>query len=319
MVVRSAQLGNNCVLCASSATHKKRDWQRDDIRSAYSRMAGKQFAPEIPIIDYEIIECESCGLLFALPQTPGNDLFYQWVTTSVRNYYQEHRWEWGRVVEILSDHPRKNILEIGCGSGNFLQYISKRLELRATGLDTHPAAIAACKTRGLPAYCLSLEEFALEHNSSKFDLICAFHCLEHVSDPMAFVRTMRALLTSDGSIIMSVPYSPTSLEVLEWDCLNLPPHHLTRWNKTCLVCLGDSLGMSVEVQSDESDLPAVFDKKLWWKFLDLTGGARDSLRGFSRTFSHPIALARLISFILSRDRISGKRAGNTALAIFRCQ
>jgi SAM-dependent methyltransferase len=170
----------------------------------------------------------------------------------------------------------------------------------------------------MSAHCLTLEQYISENPSAKFDLICAYHCVEHVSSPKSLIELMQRIILPDGLIVVSVPYSPTNREIFEWECLNLPPHHMTRWNKKSLERLAFEVGMSAEIETDESDVPSLFSvKPLVWKFLSLSGGAGDRRSDYLRPIVHPINFMRLASFILARERVCGKPAGDTALARFR--
>lgn len=306
-----------CLLCAGPVT-KVRDWTHQDIKRTYSRIAEAPYPDTFPTIDYEILRCQNCTLLFADPALPGNDGFYEWVTTT-RNYYQEHRWEWARCVEMLKDQTKRSILEIGCGTGNFLSYVSEHLSnVKITGLDTSSNSVAKARERGLCAHCLTLEQYISENPSARFNLICAYHCVEHVGNPKSLIESMQRIILPDGWIVVSVPYSPTTREVFEWECLNLPPHHMTRWNKKSLDRLALEVGMSAEIETDEGDLPSLFSvKPLVWKFLSLTGGSSDRPSDYLRPVAHPISFMRLASFILARERICGKPAGDTALVTLR--
>jgi SAM-dependent methyltransferase len=305
-----------CILCGGEA-NKVRNWTWENIKETYGRLSEKPIPEEIPKINYTIMKCAMCSLLFAEPQIPGNSAFYWWIA-AVPNYYQEFRWEWGRVLAAIASHPKKRMLEVGCGSGNFLQYASERLNADVTGLDTNPEAVAKAKERGLRAHCWNLEQYILENPSIKFDVICAYHCLEHVPDPKQFVKLMQRILVPGGWLALSVPYSPTSWEVFEWDCLNLPPHHLTRWNKASLERLAFEVGMDAEIESSEGGLPGPLSvKPLVWKFLSLTGGSGAGVSGYLRPILHPVRFMRLALFALSRERVASKPAGDTALAILR--
>jgi SAM-dependent methyltransferase len=307
---------SKCILCGGEI-NKIRNWPWKDIKQAYCQLSELPIPEEIPKIDYAIMKCEMCSLLFADPQTPGSSEFYRWIA-EVPNYYQEFRWEWGRVLGAIVSHPKTRMLEIGCGSGNFLQYASERGNADVTGLDTNPESVAKAKARGLRAHCLDVEQYVFENPSIKFDVICAYHCLEHVSDPKQFIKSMQRILVPDGRIALSVPYSPTSCEVFEWDCLNLPPHHLTRWNKASLERLAFEVGMDTEIESSEGELPDLLSvKPLVWKFLSLTGGSGAGASDYLRPILHPLRFMRLALFVLSRERVASKPAGDTALAILR--
>lgn len=305
-----------CIVCGGATTHL-RAWTKSDIRHAYASITAAPFPNETPLADYKIIRCRVCGLIFADPQVAGSAAFYDWIA-SVRNYYPADRWEWGKVANMLSAFSRARLLEIGCGTGNFLDYISSRLNIDAEGLDINREAVATCKARGLRAHNIRLESFAQDYSGTGFDFVCAYHCLEHIENPKAFVASMEKILAPNGRIILSVPYSPTSLEILDWDCLNLPPHHITRWNKTSLSVLSASTGMAIELETDERASGHSFGIRLvLWKFIALSGGARGAIADLARPFLHPLRFLKVALFLVGRERIRGKLAGDTALVILR--
>jgi 2-polyprenyl-3-methyl-5-hydroxy-6-metoxy-1,4-benzoquinol methylase len=316
MIGQEDRVVAECIVCGGAAT-KVRDWTRNEIERAYSKIVGSPFPNQIPRVDYQICACSGCGILFADPPVVGDGAFYEWIVTAP-NYYLGHRWEWGRVAETLLTDPNKKLLEIGCGSGNFLDYVAKRSGVEAIGLDTSPAAIAQCQKRQLSAYCQTLEQFTAEHDDAEFDLVCAFHCLEHVAHPKSLLLAMKRVLAPNGRVVVSVPYSPTIDEAFGWDCLNLPPHHLTRWNRSSLDRLAALVGMSAQIETERSGLAAVSTfKAAFWTFLASTGGSRGAVANLCRALAHPIKFAKLARFMVRRDRIDGKLAGNIALAVFR--
>src|SRR5438045_2335912 len=127
---------------------------------------------------------------------------------------------------------------------------------------------------------------------------------------------MKKLLSEDGSIFLSVPNSPTSWEAFGWTRLNLPPHHLTRWNERSLERLASEIGMRAEIKTDLYALRGI--KSLFWHFLNLTGGAAGRFSEVVRVSVHPHKFLKLIVFALSRERDgTGQRQGDIALARFR--
>jgi len=101
--------------------------------------------------------------------------------------------------------------------------------------------------------------------------------------------------------------------------MNLPPHHLTQWNKKSLAQLGKVVGLGVDVLTDKGVFVASLPRTFYWYFIsNLKTGSSSSL--FQNLFSmvfHPALLLKCALFIVTRDIVAGKRAGDTALAIFR--
>ena len=221
-----------CPICNSEA-HSIYSLTKDQIKTELHVYYNELVPEKIELTDYEILRCINCTLEYALPLKPGSQSFYEWVTTRP-GYYTESRWEWFAVTEEIEKREKNNyvsILDIGCGTGSFLEIARKNRNLRTVGLDTTPESINKCRAKGLEVYCDTIDFFETKFPEFKFDYVVSFHCLEHVNQPKIFVNSMLSLLKSGGSLFISTPYSPMSFEQGWFDIMNHPPHHITRWNK----------------------------------------------------------------------------------------
>jgi SAM-dependent methyltransferase len=84
----------------------------------------------------------------------------------------------------------KDIVEIGCGKGDFLLLLCELGNNRGIGID--PTAIPA-RIRGSAAQRVTFvqEFYADVHASYPSDLLCCRHTLEHIAATAEFVRTIR--------------------------------------------------------------------------------------------------------------------------------
>jgi SAM-dependent methyltransferase len=180
------------------------------------------------------------------PPTPGSEEFYNW-TVSHDDYYPTDRWEWGvvreRVKVLAADRAKPlTIVDVGCGAGDFLEVLRNIPNVRGIGIDLTEKSVKACRERGHEAYCATLQN-AREFISTPIDVVTAFHCLEHVADPLAFIVQARDLMDPNGRMMISTPYSPMSFEETWFDPLNHPPHHITRWCEKPYQVVADRSGM----------------------------------------------------------------------------
>ena len=245
-----------CPVCGSKAMFI--GWlEADYIISQLECYYNEKLSDRLGIIDYKMYRCEKCTLEWADPLLAGGDLFYKWIITHA-DYYPKQRWEWIAVIErmknICSDRTI-DVLEIGCGSGEFLEMARDIPNVRAVGLDTAQDSVDKCCSKGLEVYCETIESFLSRPDKRRFDRIVAFHCLEHVCDPKELVASMSSLLKPTGSIFLSTPYSPMSFESKWFDPLNHPPHHLTRWNAASYNELAQQLGMQIKLFMPPSNNP----------------------------------------------------------------
>ena len=238
------------------------------------------------------------------------------------NYYQEFRWEWGAIRDYLgATSGSKKLLEIGCGTGNFLKFITSNTNIDATGIDTHLPSVQAACTGGAQAECMDLDRFVAAFQESKFDVVCAFHCLEHVESPSALMASAIKALAPGGVVIMSVPYSPTSQDVFGIDPMNLPPHHLTQWNQNSLQQLGAAVGLTTDIQTDDGIFQYSLLRTIYWHFLSnfKNGKSSSLLLNSIRLTTNPLLFLKCVYFVLTREKVAGKTAGDTALVIFRTE
>ena len=297
-----------CPVCAGAA-RATAALDAEHIRQRLVEEFGASVPPAMPVADYEMRQCDACGLVFADPMRAGSLEFYQWVA-SFPAYHAEARWEWGVVRRILKQRARANLLELGCGQGKFLNAIADLRHVDAQGIDLSEAAIASARAKGLNARRASIEEFL--GGQWRFDMIFMSHVLEHVEDPLGVVQNCKKLLDPGGEIIFSVPYSPTSREYLRLDIMNLPPHHLTRWNMASLRRLAEIARLKLAHEMREAK--PLLKRALRHTVESVNGpGKSSALRTVGTVLSHPKVFSEAIKVFRSRERIDGRRAADEIL------
>ena len=96
----------------------------------------------------------------------------------------------------------KQLLDIGCGTGDFLQ-IAKENDWNISGIEPNQEAreIANAKTS---ASVRNTSEFA-NLKSNSFDVITLWHVLEHLPDLEDQMSNFNALLKPNGRLVIAVP------------------------------------------------------------------------------------------------------------------
>ena len=102
--------------------------------------------------------------------------------------------------KLLGEEPLR-LLDVGCGKGDFLKYISKRdSDARLFGIDLVYNQYPGIRFIEGDLYDLKKEDLGLELN-----VICGFAVIEHVDDPHLFAQKLNSLLRPDGLLfIMTV-------------------------------------------------------------------------------------------------------------------
>lgn len=180
--------------------------------------------------------CRDCGLVFHTPQFEEHetaDLYKRYRDESFRDEtpdayfdrissYPPEKSEnhkkvtWLRAVDAIASGTNRAILDVGCGGGLFLNsFISQNPDWQVFGVEPTPN-YAELAGRRLNAE-VQCGPYRPNLFSRKFDLISMIQVLEHVADPVAFLRQAKADLTDDGLVYLEVPHI--------YDIRDLPPTH----------------------------------------------------------------------------------------------
>lgn len=122
------------------------------------------------------------------------------------NYFNKEHIRWfnnpdhllfKRLYKIIINHnPRASILDIGCGNGNFLQYMNKGNELFSlTGIDLY---------KNDPHHEIEFIDsdfFTYEFNK-QFDVVVSLATIEHISDIQIFMKKMYQVCKPSGLLIL---------------------------------------------------------------------------------------------------------------------
>lgn len=98
------------------------------------------------------------------------------------------------------------ILDIGCGSGQFLYFLRERGYDRAVGLDLDRAQVEVARSLGLDSTCARVADF-LADDGRTYGLIAMLDILEHFTREELFplLETVASRLAPGGRLIASVP------------------------------------------------------------------------------------------------------------------
>lgn len=114
------------------------------------------------------------------------------------------RWRENFKLEVLRlpVAQRGRLLDIGCGVGEFLETM-RSYGWDVEGIDLDPEVVEACKTRGLAVKEGTLE--AQRYPEGLFDAISMRHVLEHVPEPIRFLRECHRILRPGGVLVLLTP------------------------------------------------------------------------------------------------------------------
>ena len=215
----------NCILCKSKNIECVQKINSDLIIDLYRNELNVDVTIELKGNSFiYAFKCKDCKLLFFNPMTAGSEDFYENLQKLDSLYYSELRPEFIEALKHINAEDK--VLEIGSGSAFFAQKVNKD---NYVGLEYNQEAIDKAEKKGIKLLKNSIEDFS-KNNSELFDVVCSFHVLEHVTNPYSFIEHSLKKLKKGGKFICAVPCSNSLLTSNINHVLNMPPHHITRWN-----------------------------------------------------------------------------------------
>lgn len=161
---------------------------------------------------HRIVVCDRCGLRYVNPRRTAaeNRTFYD------HDYFERDRHREREKRELVAANAERSVatvlrhapdrkldvLDVGCGRGNFLQRIKERGAVRTVaGTDLTGANAEILARRGIDFRVGDI----LDLDLPRFDVVTAHHVLEHVMRPDLFLERIRGILPDDGIVHLVLP------------------------------------------------------------------------------------------------------------------
>lgn len=208
--------------------------------------------------DFELIQNSEYGFLETYPQPSSNKIpdYYksdEYIshTDSKRNLF-EKAYHFVRKISLNNklklinsvSSNSKNLLDVGCGTGDFLQ-TAKQNNWEVIGIEPNEQArqIANKKTDNA---VFEIDQL-LKFEAQSFDVITLWHVLEHLPKLENHIAIFKKLLKPKGSLIIAVPnYKSYDAKHYKqfWAAFDVP-RHLWHFNKTSISKLVGKKSMEV--------------------------------------------------------------------------
>ena len=199
---------------------------------------------------FDIVECEACSIRTTTP-FPDKKIIGNYYSSDdyishddkvsgifdsiyglVRTYQLNKK---KKLIGKYFNKSNGKILDIGCGAGDFLQYM-KENHWNINGVDTSNKARKIANKK-LNIKVMDPKDWI--NNKEKYDVITCWHSLEHVHEPWVYLDKIKKSLTLDGFLIVALPnYQSTDAKIYKefWAAYDTPRHlyHFTikSMNKT---------------------------------------------------------------------------------------
>lgn len=226
-------------------------------------------------------------------------------------------------------------LDVGCNDGTLLSFYPRWVDRH--GVDSSDLVNNVGEWAWTAKASFPSSELDRAFGDKKFDIITAISVLEQIEDPRAFFARMKALLSSDGIIVLETLYAPMALTRTGFDAFAGSASAvyslgvLERLARDCdlKICRGsltDKEGGSIRLFITHADVTE-FDFDPWYERLARLWDEENSLALRSiqsyQAFENRAALARTeFQQLLSEIRERGETAhiltaGPQAIALYR--
>lgn len=159
--------------------------------------SSEALAKSQQIAAIELCQCQACGFVFNAafdPLVMDYDQEYQ----NEQNYSQAFKNHLQEVCDYLESEnfKDKNIVEIGCGKGYFVELLQKQGFSNVYGFDP---AYEGSNPKIIKDY------FSSEYKSLNADLVIMRHVLEHIEKPLEFLNIIQSACGNSTKILIEVP------------------------------------------------------------------------------------------------------------------
>ena len=189
---------------------------------------------------YDYLECSKTGTLIVNPRPTRKDLFKFYKSSKSNVFWYEKFFlpmqkqrvnftikpKINYLTKNFTSFQKKKIIDIGCGSGDFLINLKKKWKhAKLYGLEPSDKMSEEFKKKDIVIFKNVIEEF---NPKKKFDLVTCFELFEHVYDPNIFIKSLNNILSKNGLLYLS------TLNAVGFDIKYLrensksiyPPYHL---------------------------------------------------------------------------------------------
>ena len=227
---------------------------------------------------HRLVRCPACDLVYVDEPPDDNELAHAY---HAANYDSTDEADDAARAYIRAIQPtlsclrrREAVLEIGAGTGVFLDHLSRAGFTKLVGVEPSAAAIAAAPEHRrvwIREAMFHEGEFAPE----SFDLICCFMTMEHVRDPEAVARSALRLLRSGGAFVAAThDYRSLANRILGKRSPIIDIEHMQLFSRRSVRYLLESCGYSgITVNAFRN----TYALRYWTRLLPLPRGVKQGL------------------------------------------
>ncbi|MFC1680166.1 class I SAM-dependent methyltransferase [Pseudomonadota bacterium] len=222
------------------------------------------------------------------------------------HFWIRRRFDIFRKLSRYKYEPGQSIAEVGCGHGLVQKQFETQFGSFVDGIDLNESALNNSVARDHPLYYYDVNERqdAFRH---RYDQVILFDVVEHVSDPVGFLESVKYMVKPNGLIAINVP----ALQSL-FSGYDLMAGHHRRYNvKTFSELIGAS-GLRIQILSywGATLVPILAIRKLLFMIQPKNEAT------YRRGFSSGIKMSNEMLFQWSRlEKIPQRLIGSSLMAI----
>jgi SAM-dependent methyltransferase len=311
-----------CPVCRSHDVSVFFRWKNAIVHQQFL-VTTQQEAQQCKRGDIELRFCSNCGLIWNAvfdPQLLGYSAPYE-ATQMLSPTFQRYAENMAKYLIEKYDLRLNEILEIGCGDGSFLRLLCQLGHNRGIGFD--PSWRSEGGKDMLETILIIPDYYSDRYANYQGDLVCCRHVLEHIHNPIEFLRELGRLTQARHPVFFfEVPNVSWSLRQLAvWDiyyehCLCFSPSSLSYLFTLCgfnVLEVGEGFGgqyVWIESQFKSRKGESCFEFNIQKEVNELINEVKSFSIGYQRVIEH---LTRTIKELTKRHLVVIWGAGAKAV------
>tara|TARA_B100000989_G_scaffold291902_1_gene267036 strand:- start:1394 stop:2209 length:816 start_codon:yes stop_codon:yes gene_type:complete len=123
------------------------------------------------------------------------------LTSEKERKFKLKNW-YGGISNFVNSFENPKVLDIGCGLGYLLSSLDTKYKF---GLEPSRYACDIIKKNYKDINIYNLNSNAINEIEGTFDIIIAYHVIEHLDDPIKFIKDIKLKLSKNGKVIIGTP------------------------------------------------------------------------------------------------------------------
>lgn len=196
--------------------------------------------------DFKLVKCKNCNFIFTNPRPLESDIsnyyassdyishtnrtanLFEYIYKCVKNYSLKKKYN------LIKRYFKKgNILDYGCGTGDFLAYMKSK-NWNTFGLEPNDNA----RNFAIEKNKLNIKKIneISEFENNYFNIITLWHVLEHIYNADEIINLLKNKLDDNGTLIIALPNHESYDAIYykeNWAAYDVP-RHIYHFNKNTI-------------------------------------------------------------------------------------